>query len=252
MPSTKRTVPSKRTTAARGAAQPTRAGAAKGVAPAAVEPSEPVRLSRREQRRSQSRDEILEAARQVLLRNGIARTTLDAVAREVGVSKAALYYYFPSKDALFFELVFGNLASQASAVRDAVDATSSGADALGAIIRESVKSFAPRLDDFRLAFLHAQVAGQGAVHFDEQQFARIRPLNDLWFGGAVKKLAEERRKRPGRAKVEPRMLAFLAWLAAVGLLTMKGMVENLDDPLLYSDEQLVEGFARVFAAAAAP
>ena len=47
-------------------------------------------------------------------------------------------------------------------------------------------------------------------------------------------------------------MAFLAYLAAIGLLTMKGMVESLDDPLLYSDEQLIEGFARIFEAAAAP
>jgi AcrR family transcriptional regulator len=213
-------------------------------------PTQSTRLARREQRRNRSRKEILEAARQVLLRNGIAGTTLEAVAREVGVTKAALYYYFPSKDALFFELVFGNLESQAQAVHDAVEKSTTGADALGAIVRESVEVFAPRLDDFRLAFLQAQVAGQGAVHFDAQQFARIRPLNELWFAGAVRKLNEDRMKRPGRAKVEPRLLAFLAWLASIGLLTMKGMVESLDDPLLYSDEQLIEGFARVFAAAA--
>jgi len=216
----------------------------------AVSPPDEIRRARREQRRSQSRGEILEAARRVLLRKGIAGTTLDAVAREVGVSKAALYYYFPSKDALFFELVFGNLQSQAQAVHDAVEKTATGADALGAIVRESVKAFTPRLDDFRLAYLHAQVAGQGAVHFGEQQFARIRPLNELWFAGAAKRLGEERKKRPGRAKVEPRLLAFLAWLASIGLLTMKGLVESQDDPLIYTDEQLIEGFARVFAAAA--
>ncbi len=223
---------------------------AKRSAAPALKPVDATRQARRQQRRNQSREEILEAARRVLLRKGIAGTTLDAVAKEVGVSKAALYYYFPSKDALFFELVFGNLESQARAVHDAVERADSGAAALAAIVRESVTTFTPRLDDFRLAFLHAQIAGQGAVHFDEQQFARIRPLNELWFAGAVKKLSEERKKRPARARVEPRLLAFLAWLAGVGLLTMKGMVESLDDPLLYSDEQLIDGFARVFAAAA--
>jgi AcrR family transcriptional regulator len=226
--------------------------ATKRLAAAAVGPAEAARLARRERRRSRSREEILEAARQVMLRNGIARTTLDAVAKEVGVSKTALYYYFPSKDALFFELVFGNLQSQAQAVHDAVERTATGADALGAIVRESVEVFAPRLDDFRLAYLHGQVAGQGGVHFDEQQLERIRPLNDLWFAGAAKKLGDERKKRPARAKVEPRLLAFLAWLAGIGLLTMKGMVESQDDPLVYTDEQLIEGFARVFAAAATP
>jgi AcrR family transcriptional regulator len=217
-----------------------------------VKPENSARIARRERRRDRSREEILEAARRVLLRNGIAATTLDAVAKEVGVSKTALYYYYPSKDALFFELVFGALESQAKAVHDAVDIANDGADALRTIIRESVNAFAPRLDDFRLAFLHGQVAGKGAVHFNPQQFARIRPLNDLWYGGAARKLSEERKKRPGRAQVEPRLMAFLAHLAAIGLLTMKGMVESVDDPLLYSDEQLIEGFARIFEAAAAP
>jgi len=235
----------------------TKRSAATRRAPASgVKLADPGRLARREKRRNQSREEILVAARKVLLRKGIAGTTLDAVAAEVGVSKAALYYYFPSKDALFFELVFGNLERQAKAVRDAVEEAGSGADALGAIIRESVNAFTPRLDDFRLAFLHAQIAGKGAVHFDKDQLARIRPLNELWFAGAVKKLGEDGKKRSGRADldprpVEPRLLAFLAWLAGIGLLTMKGMVEYLDDPLLYSDEQIVEAFGRVFAAAAA-
>jgi AcrR family transcriptional regulator len=210
------------------------------------------RLARRERRRSRSREEILEAARRVLFRSGIAATTLDAVAREVGVSKTALYYYFPSKDALLFELVFGAFKAHSQAIHDAVERTKDGGDALRAIVRETVNAFAPCLDDFRLAFLHGQVAGQGAVHLNEQQFARIRPLNDLSFAGAAKRLTEERRKRRGRARVEPRLMAFLAYLAAIGLLTMKGMVESLDDPLKYSDDQLVEGFARIFEAAAAP
>jgi AcrR family transcriptional regulator len=209
------------------------------------------RRARRERRRDRSREEILDAARRVLLERGIAGTTLEAVAREVGMSKTALYYYFPSKDALFFGLVFGVIANHAQAIHDAVERTSSGGEALRAIVRESVSVFAPRLDDFRLAFLHGQVAGQGTVHFDEEQFARIRPLNDLWFEGAAKKLREQQKEHPGRAPVEPRLMAFLAYTSAIGLLTMKGMVESVDDPLLYSDDQLVEGLARIFEAAAA-
>ncbi len=200
------------------------------------------RIARRERRRDRSREEILDAARRILLQSGIAATTLAAVAREVGMSKAALYYYYPSKDALFFELVFGVLENHARAVHDAVAKEKSGGASLGAIVRESVKVFAPHLGDFRLAYLHGQVASRGEVHFNAQQFARIRPLNDLWFAGAAKMLNEERKRRRGRARVEPRLMAFLAYIAAIGLLTMKGMVESLEDPLMYSDDQLVEGF----------
>lgn len=217
--------------------------------------SEPRRRERRERRHEHSRAEILEAARQVILRGGITAATLEAVAREVGVSKAALYYYYPSKDALLFELIFGALETHAHSVDAAVDQAKDGAAALGAVMRETVKGFAPRLDDFRLAFLYGQVAsGQaaspGAVQFDAEQFARIRPLNDLILAGVVEKLVQD--GRTGRAGVEPRLLAFLAYLAAIGTLTMKGLVQSMNDPLVYSDEQLIDGLARIFAAAASP
>ena len=210
------------------------------------------RAARRERKRDQSREEILQAARRVLFRHGIGAMTLDAVANEVGMSKTGLYYYFPSKDALVFELVHGVIEAQAKAVQQGVAQASDGGGALRAIIGETVTAFAPRLDDFRLAFLFGQVAGAGALTWDRDQFERIRPLNDLLFAKATEMLVAERGERTPRAAVEPRLLAFLAYLSAIGLLTMKGMVEPMDDPLIYSDEQLVEGLARVFEAAAAP
>lgn len=209
-------------------------------------------MARRERRRELSREEIVAAARRILLRSGIAATTLDAVAKEVGLTKAALYYYYPSKDALLFEIVFGALEGQAHAIHDAVALSKGGGDALRAIIRETVQTFASRLDDFRLAFLHAQVAGPGVVRISKEQFERIRPLNDLVYAGAEKKLKSEWKQARGRARIEPRLMAFLANAAALGLLTMKGLVESAGDPLLYSDEQLTDGLARIFEAAAAP
>jgi AcrR family transcriptional regulator len=218
-----------------------------------VEPAEvPPRIARRERRRERSRDEIVNAARHVLLRDGIAATTLDAVAKEVGLTKAALYYYYPSKDALLFEIMFENLERQARAIHDAVAKTNDGGAALGAIVRETIRSFATRLDDFRLTFLHAQVAKPGSVKVPSHGFERVRPLNDLAYAGTAKKLADDRKQGRGRAQVEPRLMAFLAGASAIGILTMKGMVESVGDPLLYSDDELTEGLARIFEAAAKP
>jgi len=45
------------------------------------------------------------AARRLFLDQGFTATSMDAVAREAGVSKATLYSYFPSKDALFAHLI---------------------------------------------------------------------------------------------------------------------------------------------------
>lgn len=44
---------------------------------------------------------ILEAARRLFLAQGLQVASVDAIAREAGVSKATLYGYFASKEALF-------------------------------------------------------------------------------------------------------------------------------------------------------
>jgi AcrR family transcriptional regulator len=212
------------------------------------------RRERRERKRDKSREEIVEAARRVILRRGIAATTLDAVAEEVGLTKAALYYYYPSKDALLFDLVFDVFYRHAHEVDAGVAAAHDGASAIRAVIQETVRGFAGHLDDFRLVFMHNQVAGAGpgAVKMVAEQFARIRPLNELTYAGAARKLGDDWKRERGRAGVEPRMLTFLAHLAAIGVLTVKGMVEHLGDPLRYSDDELVDSLARIFEAAARP
>src|SRR5262249_15234935 len=148
--------------------------------------AEAPRITRRERRRTQSREEILDAARRVIMRDGVG-ATLDAIAEEVGLTKAALYYYYPSKDALLFEIVFRIYEGAAQAVCDAVEPTKGGAEALATIIRTTVERYAPKMDDFRLAFLFAQL---GAEPFNmlPEYLARIRPLNDLTYAGATRKL----------------------------------------------------------------
>jgi AcrR family transcriptional regulator len=210
------------------------------------------RIARRERRRERSREEIVDAARSVILKKGIAGATLEAVAVEVGLTKAALYYYYPSKESLFFDVMFGTFHAHAQSTHDAVENAKDGGEALASVIRESVRTFAARLDDFRLGFLQGQFIKPGSVRFTPEQFARIRPINDLLYAGATKRLVEEWKTSRGRARVEPRLMVFLAHCSAIGLLTMKGLVESFDDPLIYSDEQLIEGLSRIFEAAAAP
>lgn len=210
------------------------------------------RIARRERRRERSREEIVDAARRVMVRDGISATTLDAIAAEVGLTKAALYYYYPSKDALFFEVMFDTVERESRALHDGVARAESGGEALRAIVRETVGAFGSNLDDFRLAFLHPQVAGPSSIRMGAEQLARIRPLNDLAYKDAAKRLADEWKAKRGRAGVEPRLMVFLANVAALGILTVKGLVESFGDPLLYSDDQLVDALARIFETAAAP
>ncbi len=48
---------------------------------------------------------ILDAAEEVVLRDGVARLTLDAAAAEAGLSKGGILYHFPTRDSLVAGMV---------------------------------------------------------------------------------------------------------------------------------------------------
>ena len=56
-------------------------------------------------RRRNAREDIYRAALASFERHGVRRTLMEDVAREAGVSRPAIYYYFPDKDALVLEVI---------------------------------------------------------------------------------------------------------------------------------------------------
>lgn len=58
-----------------------------------------------EERWPKSANYIFDAATACFERHGVGRTTMDDIAREAGVSRAAIYYHFPNKQALVTAVV---------------------------------------------------------------------------------------------------------------------------------------------------
>jgi len=56
-------------------------------------------------------DIVIRAAWQLFLDYGFSATSMDAIAKAAGVSKATLYAYFPSKEALFASLIVAECES---------------------------------------------------------------------------------------------------------------------------------------------
>lgn len=56
-------------------------------------------------RRRNAREDIYSAALASFERHGVRRTLMEDVAREAGVSRPTIYYYFPDKDALVLEVI---------------------------------------------------------------------------------------------------------------------------------------------------
>jgi TetR/AcrR family transcriptional regulator, cholesterol catabolism regulator len=58
-----------------------------------------------EERRENRRDEILRAAQDLFHRQGYANTSLDDIARAVGIKREGLYYYFPNRTQMLIEII---------------------------------------------------------------------------------------------------------------------------------------------------
>ncbi len=184
-----------------------------------------------------------------MLAQGLSGFTLTAVGRELALSKAALYYYFNSKEALVFELIYVHLERHARFVSASVERTETGADAIEALIRATCEHYGQHLDELRLAYLVPQVGSAVAPRFDQATFARLRPFNDILYGGVALRIRRDQDAGRISARIDGRRLTFLAHTSVVGMLTVEGLVDAAQDaPLIHSREGMVDDLVATFRA----
>jgi len=207
------------------------------------------REARNERRRDQTRAEILDAAREAVLRDGLAGFTLATVADELGLTKPALYYYFDSKEALLFELMLREWLEMATEVQAAVDITESGVDAVEQLMRTVFDRYRNHLELFML-FYKMGPGGDFEGIMGPAQLERIRPVNDLLYAGAESRLRADQRTGGFPKSRDPRRFAFTAHMAVIGLLNMKAIAASANDPLIHSDDDLIDDLSTTFRDAA--
>ena len=78
--------------------------------------------------REQTRARIMAAAESALIERGIEATSLDDIAASAGLTKGAIYSSFPSKDALFAELVSDKFGERLRKVSATIDASAKRGD----------------------------------------------------------------------------------------------------------------------------
>ena len=165
-------------------------------------------------RRADARpDEVLDAALKLFSRRGFAHTTVDQVARQAGLSKGAVYLYFPSKKALLTGLVRRAVGPVADV------ATATIADYRGdprPIIRQLMMMLAARLQDGAFAvpklIMHeAASAPEVAQMYREEVLDKVLPALQRLIaqgveGGHIRKVDPE---LTVRTVVGPVMFHFL-------------------------------------------
>ena len=67
------------------------------------------RRSRRQERKEETRAELIDSAKRAFVRDGFHGASLERIAREAGYSTGAIYWHFSGKDDLFLA-VYENYA----------------------------------------------------------------------------------------------------------------------------------------------
>jgi AcrR family transcriptional regulator len=111
--------------------------------------------ARRRMRGPERRQQLLEVARKVFGRRGYHTVTMDAVAREAGVTKPILYDHFPSKRELYLALLEADLETLAGRLREALDASSGNRERIRASFQAYFDFVDEHAEGFRLLMQEA-------------------------------------------------------------------------------------------------
>ena len=207
--------------------------------------SEPASSPRVRLKRERMRQEVLEAAKALLLAEGPDAVTLGAVSSRLRMTKPAIYHYFPSKEALTRSLVASLIDEEIEKLETAVEEAGSGENPIGAMIRAFHAHYRTNLHAFRFVYGQLQLYTKPELGIDAEMVrSEITPRTRHLFDLMESRLASG--DQGSRERRSMRRLAFVAWMSVLGLLTMIAIAEGMDDPLLYPDEELLDTITSAF------
>ena len=119
---------------------------------------------------------ITNAAAALFATKGYETTTLSEVAEAVGVTKAGLYHYFPSKEDLFNAIALDVLSDLLTAARERVAGATTPEARLKAFMTSHAAFFEANRDRYRAAFIGR---GGDMRDFTPEQLAARRAYTDF-------------------------------------------------------------------------
>ncbi len=163
-----------------------------------------------EERKTERREQILDGARRCFAENGYEGATVSRLEDEIGLSRGAIFNYFPSKEDLFVEL----------AVRDSTRMSEIWVnDGLGAVVREVVE-----LDP---AWLSVYLELFRRVRNDREFCAKIEAREKEVAPANRARIEEAQRAGEFRDDIGPKEIGMFVNLVLNGLALMRAGGEEL-------------------------
>jgi AcrR family transcriptional regulator len=190
-------------------------------------------------RRDRARAEIIAIARRFLAKASLADFTLDDVADALGVTKPAIYHYFPNREALMRAAVAEGMLEHRRVLLEAAHNADDGPAVLTAVTTAFVEHYRNRLEYFRLDFAWSQIYGDAQTTRES-----ILPL----FNELTRVVSEKLRRRSKMSSERARQHAVVAWMSAIGLMSGLSVTASGGTGFVHSTDTLLDLLNRAMEA----
>lgn len=190
-----------------------------------------------------TRQRILRVTRELLHDRGLSHLTIQGVADELGLTKQAVLYWFPSKNRLLQELFFEAVEAESNVLTAAVENTEGAAQAMEAFLREGLAYYRENLPRFRLTYLLVQLERSVQELIDpEEAEERLYPVTGRIYGALEEKFRADPRFPD---QVDPRDFAVSLHMSLLGHVCMLGVQEATGDSFRQTFEAMIDSMLGV-------
>ena len=188
--------------------------------------------------REKKRREIMRAALVLFGENGYAGTTMEQIAQSQGLSKAALYQYFKSKEELFSEML---RTSRLNITAREIKVRKDGND-WEAVLKEIARSYLEtHHEPERTAFLRSVIQDSG----------KFSDIGNLYYKQGFSRAAEDiafyiqKMQKKGKVKnVNPKLAATIFLGALLSYVVLYRVIKGIEAE--FSEEEVVDLAVEIF------
>ena len=175
-----------------------------------------------DERTRRRRERILDAAFHVFSRSGYKDAAVDDIAREAETSKGGIYFHFPTKEAVFVELMRSTADRLIAKVEREVAVEDDPVDQADAAIRTVLATFAGHRSMARLLLIDAL----GASRTFRVEILRLHERFAQLIAGKLDRAAADGIIPPLDTRV-----AGTAWFGAIHEVVIRWLVADTPEPL---------------------